>query len=332
MTIADTAAMRAAIDHAASVRVWTAPNPWVGAIILDECGEVSRGATAPPGGPHAEVVALAAADPARCIGATMVVTLEPCCHQGRTGACTQAIIAAGIARVVVGTTDPDRRVSGAGIAELRAAGVEVVVGVEQAAVEAQLAPYLKQRRLGIPYVVAKAAVSLDGRSAAVDGTSQWITGDEARRDGHRLRAESQAIVVGAATVRSDDPALTVRGVEGHDPLRVVMGSAPANARMRPCLEWSGSPQELLADLGERQILQVLIEGGASVLRSFHDAGLIDRYIVYLAPALFGGSDGTPLLAGPTAASIDDIWRGRLDAVTMIGGDIRVDIVPAVEER
>ena len=329
--LVDAAAMRVALELAASVRCWTAPNPWVGAVIVDEQGEISRGATAPPGGPHAEAIALAAADPRRCNGATMVVTLEPCCHQGRTPPCTEAIIDAGIGRVVVGITDPDPRVVGGGIARLRAAGIEVVTGVEAAAVEAQLAPYLKHRRFRRPYVVAKAAVSLDGRSAAVDGSSQWITGDAARRDAHRLRAESQAIVVGANTVRSDDPALTVRAVEGNDPLRVAMGAVPPDARVRPCLEWMGTPEELLVELGEREVLQLLVEGGASLLGSFHAAGLIDRYVIYLAPAFFGGSDGRPLMAGATAASIGDIWRGRLDAVTIVGDDVRVDIVPALEE-
>ncbi|HYT38061.1 MAG TPA: bifunctional diaminohydroxyphosphoribosylaminopyrimidine deaminase/5-amino-6-(5-phosphoribosylamino)uracil reductase RibD, partial [Acidimicrobiia bacterium] len=215
------ATMRRALELAASVRATTSPNPWVGCVIDPGAFE---GATQPPGGPHAELVALErAGDAAR--GATMVVTLEPCAHHGRTPPCVDAILAAGVAKVVVGVEDPDPNVQGRGIARLRQAGVEVEVGVCADEVRAQLAPYLKHRSTGRPWVVLKLAASADGRTAAPDGSSRWITGEAARADAHRLRAESDAVIVGAGTVRADDPELTVRAAEGRDPLRVVLGKA-----------------------------------------------------------------------------------------------------------
>ncbi len=216
----DVERMRRAMALAATVRASTAPNPWVGCVVVpagatgDATADaiVFEGATAPPGGPHAEVTALAAAgDAAR--GATLYATLEPCAHHGRTPPCIDAIIEAGVARVVIGIEDPDRRVAGRGVAALRAAGIEVTEGVAADEVAEQLAPYVKHRRTGHPWVVLKMAASLDGRTAAPDGTSRWITGEAARRDVHRLRAHSDAVLVGAGTVRSDDPELTVRLAE-----------------------------------------------------------------------------------------------------------------------
>ncbi|MEQ1704230.1 MAG: dihydrofolate reductase family protein [Ilumatobacteraceae bacterium] len=223
--------------------------------------------------------------------------------------------------------DPDHRVAGRGVAALRDAGVDVDVGVLAGAVHDQLLPYLIHRRTGRPFVVCKMATSIDGGTAAPDGSSRWITGPEARRDVHRVRAESDAIVVGAGTVRVDDPALTVRHVDGRDPLRVVLGSVPADAKVRPCLEWIGDLAGLLDELGDRGVLQVLVEGGQSVVRAFHDEDLIDRYVIYLAPALFGGSDKVPLLAGPTASTIGEVWRGEFVDVRRIGTDIRLDLIP-----
>lgn len=321
--------MDIAIEQAWSARTRTAPNPWVGAVVARDGEVLGVGATRPPGGAHAEVeaihAAVAAAGSAK--GSTLFVTLEPCSHQGRTPPCVDAIISAGVSRVVVGVVDPDPVVAGRGIEALRAHGLDVEVGVRQDAVEAQLAPYLHHRRTGRPYVVVKLAASLDGGLAAPDGTSQWITGPEARADVHRLRAESDAILVGAGTVRADDPALTVRHVPGSDPRRVVLGRAPAGARVHPCLEWTGDEADLLDELGRDGVLQLMVEGGATVVRNFHERGLVDRYVVYLAPALFGGRDQLPLLAGPTVPTIDELWRGRFDAIRVIGDDLRVDVVP-----
>ena len=312
---------------AAGTRRFTSPNPWVGAVVVDEAGAVvATGATEPPGGRHAEIVALDSAGERAC-GATLVCTLEPCSHTGRTPPCTEAIVAAGVARVVVGITDPDPKVAGSGIAALRRAGVAVDVGELGAEIDEQLTAYLHHRRTGRPYVVAKLAVSADGGTAAPDGTSQWITGEAARRDAHRLRAESDAILVGAGTVRADDPSLTVRHLDGPDPRRIVLGAAPAGARVHPCLEWSGDIDDLLDELGRDGGLQLMGEGGARVFGSFHEAGRVDRYVLYVAPALFAGDTAAPSIAGPTAPTIDALWRGRFASVECVGDDVRLEIVP-----
>ena len=317
--------MQLAIERASLVRSTTAPNPWVGAVVLTADGAIHAGATEPPGGAHAEVVALRAVGEAAS-GSTLVTTLEPCSHTGRTAPCADAIIDAGIARVVVGIEDPDANVAGSGIARLRERGIDVVVGVGAELVEDQLASYLHHRRTGRPHVVLKLASTIDGRTAAPDGTSQWITGTDARRDAHQLRAESQAILVGAGTVRADDPTLTTRLVDGPDPRRIVLGTAPPDAAVHPCLEWVGPIPELLDRLGRDGVLQLLVEGGAGVASEFHDAGLVDRYVVYLAPALFGGDDARPLFVGTGAATIDDLRRGRFLSSKVLGPDIRLDLM------
>jgi diaminohydroxyphosphoribosylaminopyrimidine deaminase/5-amino-6-(5-phosphoribosylamino)uracil reductase len=322
--------MDRAIAAADSVRETTAPNPWVGCVVVsaEDPSQVFEGATAPPGGPHAEVVALSRAGDRHARGATLFTTLEPCAHHGRTAPCTDAIIAAGVARVVVAVEDPDPQVAGRGVAALRAAGIAVTVGPGGAEVSEQLAPYLKHRTTGRPWVVLKLAASLDARTAAPDGTSRWITGSEARRDVHLLRARSDAILVGAGTVRSDDPELTVRlndGATRRQPLRVVLGTAPAGARVHPALELSGALSDVLSELGRRGVLQLLVEGGASVAHDFHVAGLVDRYVLYLAPVLFGGDDGRPIFAGPGAGTIGDVWKGRLVSIEQLGEDFRVEV-------
>jgi diaminohydroxyphosphoribosylaminopyrimidine deaminase/5-amino-6-(5-phosphoribosylamino)uracil reductase len=336
--------MLRAVEAAERVRGRTSPNPWVGAVVVPApaAGLPSAwftGATAPPGGPHAEISALAAAGD-RVRGATLYATLEPCAHQGRTPPCVDAIVAAGVSRVVVGVVDPDPSVDGRGIAALHDAGIAVEVGVAVDAVAEQLAPYLTHRRTGRPWVVLKLAATLDGRIAAPDGSSRWITGEEARLDAHRLRAVSDAVVVGAGTVRADDPALTVRLPEGdpwfrgpdEQPLRVVLGTVPDGARVAPALTLTGAPGAVLDDLGARGVLQVLVEGGSGVAHEFHAAGLVDRYVVYLAPALFGGDDARPLFAGAGAATIDDLWRGEVRSVTSLGGDLRVELSPSGPQR
>jgi diaminohydroxyphosphoribosylaminopyrimidine deaminase/5-amino-6-(5-phosphoribosylamino)uracil reductase len=230
-----------------------------------------------------------------------------------------------VRRVVIALEDPDANVSGQGIARLRDAGLDVEVAVRAPEARALLAPYLKHRTTGRPWVVLKLAASIDGRTAAPDGSSQWITGDEARADAHRLRAESDAVLVGAGTVRADDPSLTVRHIDGPDPLRVVLGTAPVDAKVHPCLELTGKPDEVLDELGARGVLQVLVEGGATVAGDFHRAGLVDRYVIYLAPSLFGGDDSRPLFTGPGASTIDDVWRGRIVSVEQLGDDVRIEL-------
>lgn len=324
--------MDEAIALGAAVRRRTPPNPWVGAVLV--CGDGSRftGATEPPGGRHAEIVALDAARVAgvSTAGATMVVTLEPCCHTGRTGPCADALISAGIAEVAVAVADPDPKVAGGGLARLQAAGVTVHQGIGAPAAAASLRPYLHQRRTGRPFVVLKMAATLDGRTAAADGSSQWITGAAARAAVHRLRADSDAVLVGAGTVRADDPALTVRHVPGDDPQRVVLGRAAAGAAVHPCWELSGPLTEVLDELGRRGVLQLLVEGGAQVAGDFHRAGLVDRYVLHLAPALAGGSDGRPLFDGPGASTMEALWRGTIVSTTRLGDDLEVVVEARVD--
>lgn len=327
----DPALITRAIELGAGARAISPPNPWVGCVLVTRAGARYEGATEAVGGRHAERVAMdaATASGADLGGATAYVTLEPCSHHGRTPPCADALVEAGVGRVVVGILDPDPRVSGAGVARLRAAGVEVSLGEGADLVEASLAPYLTHRRTGRPYVVLKLAASLDGRTAAPDGTSQWITGPEARADAHALRAASDAVLVGAGTVRADDPSLTVRDAPAPrgDPLRVVLGRAPDGAKVHPCIERSGPLGLLLDELGSLGHVQVLVEGGAQVAQQFHAAGLVDRYVVYIAPALFGGDDAVGLFRGPGAATLSDVPRGRFISVVPLGSDLRIDLEP-----
>lgn len=365
--------MRRAIGLGESVRGTTAPNPWVGAVLVTVDGDQFEGATEPPPGRHAEIVALDAARDAdvETAGAALYTTLEPCSHTGRTAPCIEAIISAGIARVAVGVTDPDPNVAGSGIDALRSAGIEVEVAdvprneadegaahaPAAAAVAASLRPYLHQRRTGRPWVVLKLAATLDGRIGASDGTSQWITSPEARVDAHALRARCDAVLVGAGTVRADDPRLTVRDLPDSDPRRpllerrearrttpvppaaddaaarldprrFVLGAAPRNANVHPCTEVNGPLSEVLERLAADGVVELLVEGGASVAGAFHRAGLVDEYVVYLAPALMGGSDGLPLLAGAGAASIDELWRAEIGELRRVGPDVRITMLAA----
>jgi diaminohydroxyphosphoribosylaminopyrimidine deaminase/5-amino-6-(5-phosphoribosylamino)uracil reductase len=330
--------MHEAVAAAATARRTVSPRPWVGAVVVpadDPAGPGFRGATSGRDGPHAEVVALAAAGE-RARGATLYCPPPRCPHPGPPPPCAEAVIAAGVARVVVGVEDPDPQVGGRGLALLRRAGIEVEVGVAAAAIEDQLRPYLTHRRTGRPLVVLKLAASMDGRTAAPDGTSQWITGEEARRDAHRLRADSDAVLVGAGTVRADDPALTVRlpagEADGVEPLRVVLGRVPEGAKVAPALELTGDLPDVLDELGRRGVLQVLVEGGAHVAHDLHAAGLVDRYVLYLAPTLFGGDDGQPLFAGPGAGTMASRWRGRVVDVRRLGDDLRIELEPNEEVR
>ncbi len=328
--------MRQALALGQRARLHTTPNPWVGAVVVTTTGDVFEGFTAPPGGLHAERRALEAAGHAAA-GATVYTTLEPCAHHGRTSPCTDALVAAGVARVVVGVADPDPNVAGTGLAQLAAAGIDVTMAADAVAadVERSLQPYLHHRRTGRPYVVLKLAMTLDGRTAAPDGTSQWITGPEARADVHRLRAESDAIVVGAGTVRADDPSLTVRSFHpAHpperaplDPRRIVLGALPPGARVEPAETHTGTIRELVQRLGSEHLVQLLVEGGASVAGDFHRSGLVDRYVFYMAPAMLGGGDGVPVFSGQGAPTMDEVWRGVIDGLRRLGDDIRIDMVP-----
>jgi diaminohydroxyphosphoribosylaminopyrimidine deaminase / 5-amino-6-(5-phosphoribosylamino)uracil reductase len=335
----DLALMRRAVALAGAVRGTTSPNPWVGCVVVPEgsvdplgAGSCFEGATSPVGGPHAEVTALAAAG-GRAKGSSLYTTLEPCPHVGRTPPCTDAILAAGVKRVVVGVLDPDPVVAGRGVEALRDAGIEVTLGVASEEVEEQLAAYLTHRRTGRPFVVLKLAATMDGRIAAPDGTSRWITGPESRNDAHELRRMSDAVLVGAATVRSDDPELTVRTepIPSRQPIRVVLGKAPEGSRVLPAVELSGEPGEVLDELGGRGVIQLLVEGGAHVASEFHRAQVVDRYVLYFAPALFGGDDAVPLFAGAGAATMEQLWRGRVVSVERLGDDVRMELAPSRRE-
>ena len=324
----DEQTMMMAVHAASDVRRRTSPNPCVGCVVRCVDGRTFVGATEPPGGRHAEIVALDAARAASADvrGATVFTTLEPCSHHGRTGPCANALIEAGVARVVTAIEDPDTNVAGRGHTMLRDAGVVVDVGCLAHEVREQLLPYLHHRRTGRPFVVLKMATTIDGRTAAADGTSRWITGDTARAAVHALRADSDAIVVGAGTVRADDPELTTRLVDGPSPRRIVLGRAPANARVHPCTEWTDSLDALLDRLGTDGVLQLMVEGGATVASSFHEAGLMNRYVVHVAPA-FLGDRGRPMFTGSSASTMDDIRRGRLVSTRVLGDDIEIVIDP-----
>jgi diaminohydroxyphosphoribosylaminopyrimidine deaminase/5-amino-6-(5-phosphoribosylamino)uracil reductase len=346
-TPAEIAAMRRAVRLAARGRTTTLPNPVVGCVVLSPAGvPVGEGWHERPGGPHAEVVALAmAGELAR--GATAVVTLEPCAHTGRTGPCVQALLDAGIARVVVAVPDPSAE-AGGGIDRLRAAGVDVEVGVGAAEAAAVNEPWLTAVRLGRPFVTWKVASTLDGRVAAADGTSRWITGEAARDDVHRLRAEVDTMLVGVGTVLADDPWLTVRLPDGEladrQPLRVVAdtsGRTPEGARVRDgaAPTWVATAAELgcgpdgrldlealLRKLFERGQRHVLLEGGPHLAAAFLRAGLVDRVVAYVAPAVLGA--GPAAVEDTGVATIAEALRFRLDDVTRVGHDVRLTLRPS----
>ena len=291
-------AMRRALELAARGPA-TGANPQVGCVILSPDGDtIAEGWHRVQGTPHAEVDALSALPPDRARGATAVVTLEPCNHHGHTGPCSEALIDAGIARVFYAVSDPNPAASG-GADRLREAGVEVTGGVLADAVSEFLHPWLTATRLGRPYITLKWASSLDGRAAAADGTSQWITGEAARAHVHAQRAAADAIIVGTGTVLADDPSLTARDAAGfllpHQPVPVVIGerAVPAGARIhnhpKPFIATASRDlQTVLRGLYARGIRRAFVEGGPRLASAFIAAGLVDEYLVYLAPMLLGG--------------------------------------------
>jgi len=329
----DTAAVGAALAASATVLGTTSPNPPVGAVVLDAQGDlVGTGATRPAGGMHAEVVALAQAGE-RARGGTVAVTLEPCRHTGRTPPCTRALLDAGVARVVIACADPTAD-AGGGAQVLRAAGVEVVTGVlEDEVARGPLEAWLGAQRHGRPYVTWKYAATLDGRSAAADGTSRWITGEASRADVHRLRSEVDAVLVGVGTVLTDDPELTVRPDPGRQPLRVVLdrsGRTPPGARVHPAVVLTGTPVEALGQLRDRGVVSVLLEGGPTLAGAFLRAGLVDRVVAYVAAALLGA--GAAALGDIGVGTVRDAVRLRLDDVTRLGDDVRLVSRPQEKGR
>ncbi|WP_116113256.1 bifunctional diaminohydroxyphosphoribosylaminopyrimidine deaminase/5-amino-6-(5-phosphoribosylamino)uracil reductase RibD [Austwickia chelonae] len=313
------------------------PNPQVGAAITDASGHlVAVGHHRGSGTPHAEIGALIQAG-TRARGGTLYVTLEPCRHRGRTGPCTEALIGAGISRVVFAQDDPTEQ-AGGGAQVLAEAGVEVESGVLAEEAMALNAFWSWAMYLGRPVVTWKYAATLDGRSAAVDGTSQWITGEEARADVHERRSQCGAIVVGTGTALADDPQLTVRdtygALTGQQPYRVVVGhrDLPEDARLRdgsaPTLFLhTHDPAQVLAELHEREIRHVWLEGGPTLAGAFLDAGLVDEVVAYVAPMLLGA--GPSALVGPQITTLAEAYRLDLQDVARVGDDIRLVLNPVV---
>ncbi|MEJ2514615.1 MAG: bifunctional diaminohydroxyphosphoribosylaminopyrimidine deaminase/5-amino-6-(5-phosphoribosylamino)uracil reductase RibD [Gammaproteobacteria bacterium] len=341
-----------------------APNPRVGCVVVAGDEVVGEGWHERTGGPHAEIVALRSAGD-RAEGATVYVTLEPCSHHGRTPPCTDALVAAGVARVVAAMKDPNPRVNGGGLARLAGAGIQVGSGLlESAAVELN-AGFVSRMALGRPRTTVKLAASLDGRTAVASGESKWITGAAAREDVQRLRAESCAVVTGIGTVLADDPRLDVRLAEldtgGRAPARVVLDGAlrtPPGARLfsrsgpvilfagrrapadrRVALEAAGAeilqvPEgplgldlaAVLAELARRECNEILVEAGPAVAGAFVSAGLADRLVVYLAPVLLG-DEGRGMFRLPGIEGMDDRLQLKITDVRQVGDDLRITAAP-----
>lgn len=335
------------------------PNPHVGAVVARGSEIIAVGHHARCGGPHAEVVALGRAGK-RARGATLYVTFEPCNHYGRTPPCTEAILASGVKRVVIGCADPAPHVPGSSD-RLRKAGIEVVIGVEELRAERMIADFAKLMLRKLPHVTLKAAVTLDGRIATARGDSRWITGEPARKEAHRMRAHADAVLVGVGTVLADDPELTVRHVRGRNPLRVVLdaalrtpsraklvrsakqtrtlvfhGKGASAARAKALLEAGvelvavrESPpgklalREVLRELAKRDVMKLLVEGGSAVHGAFLEAGLADRAHVFVAPRILADDRALPLArgVGKAKARIADALSLAAVDVKRLGDDV-----------
>lgn len=350
--------MRWAIQLGEKGRITAPPNPWVGCVIVREDDKVGEGYHLAPGTPHAEIMALEQAGPL-AKGATAYVSLEPCAHFGRTPPCVNALIQAGIKKVVIPILDPDPLVQGKGVKTLKEAGIEVIIGQASEEAERSLEPYLHHRRTKRPFCVLKTAISLDGRVAAQDGSSQWITHEEARQNAHFLRAESQAILIGSKTAIHDQPRLTVRLPEGPKPLRVIVdsfGQLPPSGplfdlqlaqtlifttnqcdpiRLKewrkqgvevlefPSREGRVDLEAILDELGQRGVIQLLVEGGSTLHASFIKEGFVNRFVVYIGSCLLGDK-GKAMVADLLIPTIDEALRWDLENVQRFGKDVRMD--------
>lgn len=342
--------------------VHSSPNPAVGAVIVKDDVIVGEGYTQPPGSNHAEVVALQqAGDKAR--GATMYVTLEPCCHQGRTPPCTKAIIAAGIAAVHVSTTDPNPLVCGRGKAELEAAGIKTFMGDHEESAQEVNEAYIKYTHTGLPFVIGKFAMSLDGKIATKTGDSRWISGEQSRRYVHTLRSQVDAIMVGVDTVIRDDPQLTARaglvgGTVEKQPLRVIVdsrGRTPPTAKVfqvhgktlvamikgadpekirgltsvgaevveLPAKGGMVNLEELLKLLGQRQIVSMMVEGGAAVFGSLFEERLLDKVLVFVAPIVIGGHGAKNPVEGKGVEMLSQATGITRVRVETVGSDVLI---------
>ena len=362
MTDIDVVFMRRALRLAEKGRGRTTPNPPVGALVVANGEVVGEGWHKGAGGAHAEVEALDAAGE-RARGATLYVTLEPCTHEGRTPACAPRVVDAGIARAVIATEDPNPAEQGAGIRALTRAGIETRTGVLDDDARQLIQGFAKWIALRTPLVTVKIASTLDGRVAAADGSSKWVTGLASRRDAHRMRAWSNAVVVGVGTVLADDPALTcrLRGYTGPQPLRVILDSAAripltatvlndaaptliattpkaseenvAALRARgaevvrlPARDGRVDLAAVLAELGARELTDVLVEGGPTVIGDLVERRLVDRYVFYLAPKLLG-QVGLSAIAGLVAPNIADARELTITSVRRTGADVKIEARP-----
>ncbi|WP_245156104.1 bifunctional diaminohydroxyphosphoribosylaminopyrimidine deaminase/5-amino-6-(5-phosphoribosylamino)uracil reductase RibD [Nocardioides sp. 503] len=335
-TAAEQAAMARALELAATPGVpMVADTRRVGCVLLADDGTtVAEGYHRGPGTPHAEADALARAGEA-ARGTTAVVTLEPCHHTGRTGPCTEALVAAGVRRVVFAESDANPVAAG-GRARLEAAGIEVEAGLMAAEADALAGVYRLAQREQRPFVTWKFAATLDGRSAAADGTSRWVSGTAARRDTHRLRARCDVMLVGTGTVEVDHPRLTVRDDEDrpveHQPLRVVMGERDLDPNHGLDLHLrTRDPRAALADLFGRDRQHVFLEGGPTLAAAFLTAGLVDEIVVYVAPMLLGA--GRSAVGDLGITTIGEALRPRVTDITVLPGvdgeepNVRLTLTP-----
>ncbi len=348
--------MRAALSLAKKGLGLTSPNPSVGAVVVKSGKVIARGYHKKAGLPHAEVEALRSAKGAK--GATLYVTLEPCCHFGRTPPCTDAIIRSGVRKVVIGADDPNPKVAGKGIRKLKSAGIEVTTGVLEEECRAINEAYNKYIRTGSPFVTLKSASSLDGRIATSKGESKWITGIEARRLVHRIRSLNDAIMAGSGTVLKDDPGLTVRLVKGKNPVRIILDSTfrmPLSAKVFkgggrlivfttrkagkgkieearklgaevivvPASKDGVDIRFVLKELGKREVTSVLAEGGGRLTASLLKEGLIDKAVIFLSPIFLGG-DSLPSVGGLNIRRLKDAPALKGIKTTKAGRDILVE--------
>jgi diaminohydroxyphosphoribosylaminopyrimidine deaminase/5-amino-6-(5-phosphoribosylamino)uracil reductase len=298
-----------AVELAERGRGTTRPNPLVGAVVVSDGEVVGEGWHERAGGPHAEVVALAAAGD-RARGSTLYVTLEPCAHHGRTPPCADAVIEAGVARVVVAALDPDPRTNGRGIERIRSAAIDVELagGELERRARRQNEAFRTWAAKGRPFVTYKAATTIDGRLAASSGDARWVSGEESRRLVHELRAASDAVAVGMGTVRAENPRLTARNVAAErQPRRLAFGHGPLPSGSELELR-QGSLDEELARLAAEEVQSLLLEGGPTLAGAFLRAGFLDKLLLFVAPKLVGGDDAPPLFAGAGVERMADAIR------------------------
>lgn len=357
--------MLRALDLSKQARTLSPPNPWVGCVLVKDHVIVGEGFTQPAGASHAEIVALDQAKE-KAHGATAYVTLEPCCHHGKTPPCTEALIRAQIKKIFIALQDPDPKVCGKGISQLKEAGIEVSLGLCESQAAAVLKPYIFQRKTKRPFVLAKAACSLDGRIAAHDGSSQWLSSEKARLDAQTFRAESQAILIGANTAAKDLPKLTLRNQSNKQPIRIVVDSSGSLPAKGPLFDTSLAPTLILttADATDKTlaewlqhnvkverlpksengvdliealkfleslgIIQLLCEGGGRLLSSLLKQNLINQLTVYLSPLVLG-DQGLPLFANFPIPSLKDAPQLTLMDTVNFDGTVRLDYILEPQE-